>query len=518
MNNTMNKRYIIILIVLFILVSVFHFVTLTISPIVWGDEIFMNSVALDFVKNKTFFLSEDPAFSRGMEVLAYGPIFFVLDALIINEFGNGIFQARFLQLFFGLMLIASIAIFLYKRIEDKKIWLLLVMAFLFDPFFNAGLNRGRMDNVASFFYFISFILAIPEKQYSKESWSSYLFSGVFFLATILTTARFNLLGLPFLAIAIYQFLISKNKVKTFLHWSLWGFIIVSLYISWIFIKFKSIDNYIDHYLEVLKRVPGFLGFHFFVPVESILLVVVAVLSLIFSSINKSYDFKSQTNIFILSVITVFYLFIGDTGPYSIIIIPYIYLLIGIIANSKKWKERRNLPVYGILLLIVFNISIFSLKGATLLFEYPSRNYKKVESFIKKNIPENSCVVADEIYYYAVLSSGSEFLNLCSFNRNTAEVEKVYREKYKYDYLIVSERIKKVRGYDIPFYTDKSEFIKVGELKMPHSGLIEWLSTANIFKSLGTFGNYSFSSTGYDGVIYKRVKPQQDSSKTLLQNN
>lgn len=506
----MNKRHIITFVTLFVFILVYHFVTLTISPVVWGDEVFTNSMAVDYAKNKTFFLPADPMVLGGSEILVYGPVFFFLDALVINSIGNGIFQARILTLVFGLLLIAAIAIFSYKKIENKKIWLLMMLAFLLDPFFNAGLNRGRMDNTASFFYFISIAFIFSEQYWRKESWSTYLISGVFFLISVLTTARFYLFGFPFLVIAIIQFINSNNRIKTFLHWFLWGLSVAILYLSWVLVQFKSIDKFIDYYLWIIGLTPEYLGMHL-VPVESIPLLIVAGLSLLSSLVIKSFDFRNQINLFVVLVISTFYLFVGDTGPYSVIVVPYVYLLLGILADSTKWKPKWNLPFYGILMTILFNLSVFTLKGTILLIEYPSRNYKLVENFIKENIPENSTVVADEIYYYAVLSAGSQFLMLDSYNRNAEEVEKAYREKYNYEYIVISNRIKGFRGYILPFYTDNSELHKVAELQMPHSKILEWLASIKIFESMGTFGNYHYSSTGYDGIIYKRVKPQQDST-------
>lgn len=517
-DNIIRNKYTVIALISLLLVIVFHFITLTISPLVWGDEVIYNNVTIDFLNSGNFFCPIDPSVYNYEELLYYGPIYYILNALVMKIAGIGIFQQRFLGVLFGMFIFLFFA--LYSRTEIKgKLWFLILLAFLFDPFFNAGINRGRLDNIANFFYFTSIWLVIPDNSgRTKDRFLNIFFSGIFCALAILTTSRFVLFTPVFLIIFIFQLVKSTDKRKVFFSWVAWTAAVVSIFSVWVFLKFGSYNNFIEYYLRLMNDYADFMGTNFTVPTEVIPMLLLTILVSLFAIIQSKILFRDYGYLVLLAIVATFYIAVGDVGPYSVLVIPYLYLVMGKALSAMSELKTKTFTVSRFLLLglIVLNISIFLFKGSVLYLDREARNYQPVEEFIKENIPSGAKVTGSDVYYYAALKNHNPFTLYNSFDPDFTRLEKDRRERFNYDYLVVAESMSEYDNYLFKLLEEKDHLEKTAEYKSRHLDLLEWLRVNNIFKGLGTFGNYNFSSTGYDGIIYKRIR-SDDSAKIEIQH-
>ena len=155
-------------------------------------------------------------------------------------------------------------------------------------------------------------------------------------------------------------------------------------------------------------------------------------------------------------------------------------------------------------LLLYNFAFFLLKSGQAIAGNIERDATLAESFILKHIPSGSKVLGEPLYYYAVTNAGSDFQYL-NLYEDLELREQFHREQYDYDYLIVTNHLqmRDAKGC-IPYYLNKSTFVKVAELENKQSALAE--SISNI--SIGGFTLLSnVEKHGYNCVIYKRIKKQ-----------
>ena len=164
--------------------------------------------------------------------------------------------------------------------------------------------------------------------------------------------------------------------------------------------------------------------------------------------------------------------------------------------------NHHILLWAVLGLIGFNAVFFVLKNAQALAGREQRNPELANEFIKKHIPSGSKVVGEPMFYYAVLLAGSDYQYYNYYNEQD-ERERLHREVYDYDYLIVT-KYHAERDYKkvIPYYFSKSDLRPIATLESKEPKWSAWIS------GLG-FGSFKLLSNvekhGYSCTIYKRVK-------------
>lgn len=490
----MQDRKYDLLIMLFLLASaVFHISTLTISPIVWTDEVFFNAVTMDWVANKTLNYTADYNWAPG-QIYAYGPIYFWINGSILSVLGNSIFTARLLSLISAFALYIVVFLFVKKFSSLSGIWLVLLAGlFLTDPFFNAAAHWVRMDSLAILFYLLSVFIVLKQFGDNRNTYWSWIFSGLLMAASILTTPRMIMLSGAVMAIGLYYLWLTSFSLKSIFRVLLWGAIPIGLYALWVLIIFGSIDSYILYFQGVQKNLYNYVARGFYVPTEVWPLMIIGLVVLFAGIYVAGKRFLSPIVVFCTAFMINFYIAVRDTGPYSTLIIPVYYILLGI--SLSIFVTRARLVLIGVYLLLAFNVSLFMLKGVTLYVASDSRQYEPVEQFIKSNIPRGSKVAGDEVYYYAAVRNDYPFHMLFSYQANYPQTAHYTLNTFDYDYLVMSEKFKKANPDLVPLYLQQP-IQRVASYKTQHP---EWLS------KLHALGLYGAAFTAYDGVIYKRIR-------------
>ena len=500
LNFLTNKIFLIIFLLGFVL---YHLLTLSISPIVWQDETFFNSITLDFINNHTFNCSADPTIYNGMPHFYYGPVFFTLNGFILSLFGNNPFFARLLGLLSGFIILLTIVYFYKHKLKGNYFFIILILALFLDPFFNASMHKGRNDTLALMFYFLSFLM-IFKNQKGVFKISNSILSAIFFSLTILTTSRMLIFAIAFVVYFLILFIKeTSHRKKIFVNVFIWGATVAILYSIWIFYAFGGYIEYTEYYLLLKNLTPTLLFGDLFIPVEEYPLIISFICLMLFV-LFKNWKILTKPDFWFLIVhLIVFYLLVGDVGPYSILVVPVYYLIFVKFFNHINFVENKNrIFIFIISMLFLFNLSVFLLKSVALSLNIKSRNYSEVNNFIKSNISAESKVVADEVYYYAVTNDKCKFQYIITpllkynLNEHLNTIEKYRREVFDYEYLVISNRLEKRKPQLMNVYEKNSKLIKIAEFKTQRSALLNFLNNFHI---------YDFSSEGYDGRIYKRIK-------------
>lgn len=470
----------------------FHFYSLYLNPIPWFDEVYFASISKTFLETGKFIPVISKEMWNGEEVLIHGPIHFMFGSTSFHFFGFGMVQYRFITFFFGiLILLASASVLKFYHPSWKNICLLIII-FSLDPFFQLSLHEGRMDLTAVFFMLCGILFLLHGLKNKRNIY--FFLSGMMIVISLLTTPR---PGFIFIVIVIVLMVSLEGKIKkgSLLKLALWGLPLLLFYGLWIFYKFGSIENFFEYYQMIRNTKAEYIGGNLYIPRQEYLLIALAIASVIYGIIKRKLHFFNEMVIISILSIILFYIIVFDFGPYSMLILPFYYFLFfhGFSDLKPEWK---NLSMYAYLLLFIFNLSFSALKAAQILSERESRDPDVALEFIQKNIPPGSRVIGDGSYYYAVIRSGSdhrlyqEFLSL-------EEREKLLREVYDYDYMIVTEISKNNQPEVSEYYLKKAELVKVAELKLEQAELSRGIAKTGLVSDM--------ERSGYSATIYARIK-------------
>lgn len=480
-----------IAVVLWVCFFIYHLATLTISPVVWTDEAFFNSITLSWLADGSLRCPVDLDYTQGKEVLAYGPVFFWLNGLVIKIFGNGLFQGRLLCLLSGMGLLALFGFAFTRFIRQPVVRLVVFTALLLDPFFNAALHWARMDLMATLLFAISCFLLMKE---SKRTAFRFFASGLFFVIAALTTPRVILLVATPVVLFLQIGIKEKFSRRFIVNAIAWLLPVVVLYGAWIVFAFGDLEamrRYYDYVREMLLLHER----GFYLPRELYPLVVSTLLLVVMSIAVLRKEFCSTLNLFCLTTLIGYYVFVQDTGPYSAIVTPFYYLLIGsIVFRLHERLVYKRLGGAFISFLLLFNAGVFILKATAVIAESKNRNHNDVETFVRSNIPKGSRVAGDVVYYYAAINNAYPFHLLVSYQFYFEPTVDYTLNTFDFDYIILSERLKTATPELYDMYLNQTTLQPIDTFQTERSPLLQKLSAA---------GLYGYG--GYDGVIYKRIR-------------
>lgn len=476
----------------------YHLLTIEISPMPWFDETYFASMTLHFQKTGEFLPQIGPMLEYFYpQSKAYGPAYFLVIASSFKIFGFGIIQMRIPALLFGFL---SLPV-LYKILGISNIRsslrnFVFILA-LFDPIYLQNIHSGRMDSMALFFVLggIYFLL----KGFSRDSFLWYLGCGTSFGIALLTTPRISVsLAGPVLILILY--FLSKPTTKQFLLSLLVAFLIAGLYSIWVFWGFGGYSAAYHYFFGQPKEAlyfkslaDGYISYRKYIPVFQI---PVLTMLLLFIGMTLFYR-RAMVWIFWISIVNLmaFYNLVNDTGIYSIFSMPWVYICLACICQSFiTFQFQEKLLRYGMVFLIILNVSIFLLKNTVIWLFAASRNTEIVQKQISKIIPKGSRVIGDETYYYFILKSGSDFQYL---DRGASTPQRIYyhQNRFKYQYIIV--RNPPSNSYELQLYLKSHPHKEIGTIVVPRSG-----NTAQNLSSLLSKIKIEVPK-GYEGKIYKR---------------
>lgn len=185
-----NKWIILVPFVLYLILAI----GIACTRMPWCDEAWFASSAVNLVRNG-FMGCTNLVYSQSLDQYTYWqpPLYFLTEALTFKIFGVGLFQVRFISVFFGL--IGLIAIYyMAKELfdNDRKLVLLSTMLVGTDLFYLIGASDGRMDMMAASLSLIGFSLYITLRK-KHLHWAFFL-SNLFICLSGLTHPN-GLLGL-----------------------------------------------------------------------------------------------------------------------------------------------------------------------------------------------------------------------------------------------------------------------------------------------------------------------------------
>ncbi len=85
---------------------------------------------------------------------------------------------------------------------------------------------------------------------------------------------------------------------------------------------------------------------------------------------------------------------------------------------------------------MLNLSYLALRQVQAVLLLGENSSQKLLKFVKENIPENSRIVGDEVFFYVAAQIQAEF-EICRWKLDIEEREKLHREIFDYEYFMTS---------------------------------------------------------------------------------
>lgn len=485
-----HHRTLLILAILYVLIQCF---TLSYQPLPWFDETYFASIAENFIRTGLL----TPRVAVFEEVKIYGFVYFFCTGLSMKILGMSIWSFRIVNFCAGLGCLWIITQLSKNSITNSPFKnLLLISLIALDPFFNLSLHEGRMDLMALFFMLVAYNFIYKQNKY--PSYQNYLYSGVCTTLACLTTPRVAVLGLGLIASV---FLRTGFWKKSTLYALLGlGFSFWLLYSGWIMYAFGGYVPFVNYYLRPTFEVNSgamaelFLGGNFYIPKQEYALICSGLVML---GIHIFRNPRILGDAWILISILntgLFYVLVRDYGPYSIFILPFYYLLIFRVLCFER-LGFKNPIVYILMGLFLHHAAYFTLKNLQTFASFSQRDYTTLDDFIQKHIPSQSRVVGEPMFFYAVRKTNSDFQYMDIFESLEAR-EVRQREKYKYQYLIVSDHLLWRKPEIVAYYLKQAKLRRIARLEIPISYLSQKIN------ALGLLSNTE--RTGYNCTIYKHL--------------
>ncbi|MCX6272535.1 MAG: glycosyltransferase family 39 protein [Bacteroidetes bacterium] len=493
-----SKHWLLFLIIL--VYVAYHLLTLTRSPVVWLDEAGLHNLSMDFFRHGTLYQTNDPSFLNGKQILFYGPLFFVMQSFNFLLFGNDIFQYRLLPLLAGFGVLILVFLMLKgKRAKPALTDYLILLALAVDPFVNSSLHKGRMDLPSLFFLMASFyILTCPKTSRQNLSLRQVLASGLMFALAIMTTFRAGMFVIPFLIfIILLLHRKKKNIIGILFTLTLWALPVILGLLTWFLLCFSSLSGFLDYFRLVSSFHPSHMPGSLFIPVEEYFTLGIFLIMLAWLVIKTGIKtIASPEMIFLLLFIVSFYLFIGDVGPYSIFILPAVYLLIGLF---QAGSPKKDINFVLLLTLLSVNLGFFLTKAGFLYLSWDLRDPHKVNEFVNQHVSPSSKIVGDDMYYYASIKNKCAYrfiYPIAAMTMHTRDYVDHLTATYPYDYLFISDRLESF-GPALPnMYRDKDSLIEVARFELKPGQLPSFIKKII---------PYDLSVNGYNGTLYKKLR-------------
>lgn len=474
------------LILLFLLlVAIYHFATLSFSPIPWFDETFFASISRSVREGKGLILQAAPLYTGDKPVLIYGPIYFYLQAGIMWLLGFSVWSFRILNL----LAAAGVLIIVNQMLKDKirrTIRVSIVLLLAFDTIFVQNAHSGRMDLLSLLFLLIAYFPILK----NKTTFTGVLGSAFLLLTAILTTPRIIVFSLP-LTLWLLYLLIKEKKIIPLL---IFCIVLPLGYYLWIAIGFGNIKSFFSYYSDPSVRkgsktlIDGFVGGNFNIWPYQIPLILITLITL-FIRLKK----WTWLTIICTTNILSFYLIVKDTGIYSSLVISFwLMLLAENISIIKAYSFKTQMTLITVIGII--NLGIFLIKSIIIFASWEQRSPSSISNWINANIPKGSKVVGDYKYYYATTENGSDF-QFIGLGGTPEERLAYHLNTYKVDFILTSSD---TDHRTLQTYTNGiGKYKKVRINPVPAPGTVHNI-IGKILKKL----SIRFSEGEYEGIMYE----------------
>ena len=474
----------------------FHLLTLGISPLPWLDETFMASITDSLQTDNTYHIKYAP-FVQSSEFLMYGPVYFLLQKLILQFIGFGIYQFRFLNFIAGLFCIFMI-FKLIKNHLSKATVLFVLLAILNEPVFARSLHSGRMDFVAFFFLLLSYITYFKIDNSLRYQSILSIITGALLALAMLTTPRI-FFGFFFF---VFQFFLQINNRKKMVNHFIIAISFLVCYSIWIFAKFSSLSAFIHIYLnnDLIKEHLGADGLNFIRYKYHYIVWFVLLLSMVVLFLNRKHIHQQAKTILTIAIINIiaFHIAIAERGPYASLITPFYLIVIGFALDTliQQYKKIKWRLIFYVAIVLPFAL-IFFIKLFAIAISYNDRKESKVENEIAWVIPAKSNVIGTFDYYYLLHKNKVAFEEM-EYYTNLDKMHTHQTATFKYKYIIVRDNFLDSEAATYYFVRHQHKLIAI-------IGNNRKLSSFE--KKLDEILNHYFDSrllSSYSGRIYQRI--------------
>lgn len=457
---------------LFLGFTVLSLFTLDLFPLPWFDEAYLNSVSVSFLKHQNFLPFVSETARNGKEALSYGPVYFVLQSGLIGLFGNSPFVFRLV----GFIAALSILLLVYYFGREKKyvVWLVALLAL--DPFFNLCLREGRPDILAACFALSGWWFFLKEKRND-------LVGALFLTLAFLTHPRAVVLIAP-----LFLFFILNKNFKSF---GLSLLIVAVAYSAWLFYAFGSLENWYLYFSKAIEgnetARSGFLGPNTYWPKVLIPVYTITLISVVYNTLK--YPSVLAENILFTLPILLFHVFLRDFGTYSILILPFIYILLSKNINSFSIKLQKA----AFSVLIALFSFFFILKIGLYASIQQENDLESISTFVEEHIPEGSKVIGDALFYYALPDEKYTFQLYDKYLEDSVRIEAL-EEDFQYEYLILPAD--QQNAALLQLYKKSARLVPVSGLHYPTSVVTKEIASLHLISTKDI--------NGYNCILFKRL--------------
>lgn len=370
----------------------------------WFDEVFFADITNSLFTDNTYTLN---LLLSPVEVLTYGPVYFYVQKFIVTIFGFGMWQFRLLNLAAGISIIILFLILARKLNLSKLNISFLSVLIAFDSRFMFNMTSGRMDLFSLILFICGWLLF--QDSY-KRKYSSIIIAGIFSSLSFLSTPRIGFYFLVYILTFVIDFFSSNTRKKTIIQYFVFGFTIFLPVLFWLYSSYGGIANYINHIFNNSSIAYHYGGLSFKIKYQIPMIVI--------WFLSGLYVFKSKRNIrnpliVVLYTLPLFHLLlIKEVGPYSAMMMPFIYLGILIPINNIPLKKLFLLPGAIAIFLLLFSLSSTFNNIASIEFTNP----RSFEEFFRSLDIKKANVLADFPYYYIITKSDNRFISIYN-NKN-----------------------------------------------------------------------------------------------------
>ncbi len=419
----------------------YHFITLSRSPLPYFDEAFFASITRSLQDEGLLMLkmSTVPRFENE-EVLFYGPVYFYIQLFITNIIGWGIFEFRLLSLLCGFGIVTVIMLIAKSLSIKRGGFITLFYILIFDPELNANMHSARMDSLA----LLTFLLGIYMFFFSRlKSLPSAFLAGLFLAVSLLTTPR---IGFLFLILPVGFFIelyISQRKDSKILKpkslpynilikYIITLIIIIVPFLLWVILKAGGIEKYLSEF----QNNPGLNVFikYFNVPKFYLLpafglYIIITLVALLFILRNRDESVSLNWRCVPLLIVPLIYI-IFIKGGYFVYAMPILYLgVIYLVLNIfkiegliNKWSRKVFfLLVMGILFI---NLAIIGFKSLYLVEFWEARNPHFFETYFESKKINKQNILASHQYHYVVADQNQYISNEDNRDLNANKADKL----------------------------------------------------------------------------------------------
>jgi hypothetical protein len=466
----------------------------------WYDEVVFADLSYSVAKHHNFLLNIHPLSSDFKEVFFFGPIFFYLQAFIINHIAFSAFFFRLPVYICGALAAIIFGKILFTITKDKTLSRFFLLLYFTNFLICGSLNCGRMEMVTLLFASLSLLLFL--KNYIKENYSEFLIacllSGVVFCLAVLTTPRSSFLYLLFVVPLIKIFFkgIQTKNLKLisfpFIHFFL------SFGIPYLVWYNPHLGNPVEIFNYIAPSVKTQVSFiHNHIDMNSFAWLLTDIILLIYALFKKIKLPDYLWGFIVGSII-----FISVVIPWSYhhgMIIPV--LIVNAILLLFSIQRQTSTGFALNFFVVIFGIQIFfaAMKYAIIWSDFPSRSSDALQRIIDQNMPQGSRVMGSYNYYYGCMNDNCSFRSIEDNTEiTTGKLVPVTKKVdylmniYKGEFIIIRDDEKETLQ---PFIAT-NKFKKIASIRIPEGYQTFWQ------KNRGKLGLPT--ATFYNGSIYRRI--------------